>query len=287
MPSDMKLHEKITPLAIGLAVLVSILIAIRFGLLIANTQNRFRVADNSDVTTDNPPSDSAPGDQTDTTPPADDTVPPPVSEQPTETPPPPEESVPTPPAETPAPIETPPAETSPAVEPPPDVTPPAPEEVPPPESPDVTPPPEETPPQEPPAPEFPQYDSPAIPLPFTDVRSTIEAVTPEIDWVYTLRAGADYDGIILAKQNLSTDFDALSYNLEHADGSNDSVIIGLLCTASADIHTLFTLLAPGSDDSQKKVDAQNAKVISDLSDMLTSVEALWTGPAGHSTLQCQ
>jgi hypothetical protein len=264
----MKTHHQITLLAIILVFAISVLAAIRFGLNSAITQNKFAALDDVDVTTES--SSDTPSD--DSTPEA--IVPPdaPTEETPTdvpaENPPAPEPQ--TPPAQEDAPDAPPEEPVTPEV--PPEETPAEP-------APEVTPEPEPEPVAVPVA-EHP--DAPTILPAFADTRSLIEGVVSEIDWLYTLRTSADYDGIAATREELKTALLSLADTLEQPNGGDTDTAQHLLCQSSNKLQLLNAEFGAGTDNAQPQLDEDNSKVLNDIGGVVNSVTSAWQGQTGLS-----
>lgn len=113
---------------------------------------------------------------------------------------------------------------------------------------------------------------------YSEVRATLEAVIPKFDWLYTLRAEADYAGISTTREAAKTHFDLTIQVLEqHLD---NATINTELCSATQNLDTLKTLLAPNIDNTQTTVDAQNLKVLDSIQTELTAVISLWSANSG-------
>lgn len=119
--------------------------------------------------------------------------------------------------------------------------------------------------------------------PYSEVRSTLEAVTPMLDWIYTLRADARYTDIATAKGQLLIDTQEVIEALEM--NGTDARINTNFCDLDADLAQLTTLLAPNSDTTQPEVDAQNVQIINDIRSAVIQVRETWVTTSG-SSYQC-
>jgi len=155
--------------------------------------------------------------------------------------------------------------------------------------PEATEPAEETPdswPAEPIEPEPTTEPEPAVneePPPYLEARSTLESVINKIDWLYTLRSGANYDLLGSAKLQTAAGMLELADTLD-AEGSNGSINTQL-CDLYNGLATLNGVLAPGSDDSQPEVDSDNQEVLAEIESAISLVETMWTMESGLSA-QC-
>jgi hypothetical protein len=243
----MKTHHKISLGGISLFAVITLILGLRFGINNASTANSPLVAGSE--TSDDVSLDAS-------------------SEEPTESPVVPEEEV--------LPPEEPEEETSPLDGGAPITI--APEEEPAPVSEPVAPPAEEPAPVPTPEPEM-DLD-PKIPAPFIDVRSALEPVSSSLDWLYTLRAHANYDEIgdtrTALKENLSELMDLLEQPSQIS-----YVVDGLFCSAEGHISTLRTDLAPFADDKQEKVDGDNTEVLDNATAALNAIKQIWTSTEGR------
>jgi hypothetical protein len=119
--------------------------------------------------------------------------------------------------------------------------------------------------------------------PYSEARSTIEAVAPKLDWMYTLRAGAQFTQISVTKLATTTDLNALVQLLE-SNGQNSS-INSIFCEIEDDLTALEELYAPGSDDTQPQVDADNQEIIDEIGLAVSQVRDTWLLESG-SSYQC-
>ncbi|HRH32436.1 MAG TPA: hypothetical protein PLK06_03870 [bacterium] len=122
-----------------------------------------------------------------------------------------------------------------------------------------------------------------VPNPYAEVRSTLESVIPKFDWLYTLRSGADYDGMSNLRVTSQTSLTNVIELME--GGGNNSSIQNALCAANTNIDGLRASLAIHSDDTQPELDTDNEHILTEIETAIGSVISIWQQNAGLS-IQC-
>lgn len=112
-------------------------------------------------------------------------------------------------------------------------------------------------------------------------RSELESAISTLDWPYTLRAGADYDGIAVLKETTKADLEGILVALD--SNQPNSVIDSRICAASDHLKALRKLYAPGLDNTQVNVDTSNTKVFDNLDQALINLQTNWIQATGAST----
>lgn len=121
------------------------------------------------------------------------------------------------------------------------------------------------------------------PNPYAEVRSTLESVMPKFDWLYTLRSGADYDGISNLRVNSQA---SLTNVIDVMEGGGDnSSIQNAFCAANTNINGLRASLAIHSDDTQPQLDTDNEHILTEIETAIGNVISTWQQNSGLS-LQC-
>lgn len=115
----------------------------------------------------------------------------------------------------------------------------------------------------------------------SQAKSELESSISTLDWPYTLRAGADYDGIAALKETTRTELEGILVALN--TNQADSVIDGKICAASGHLKALRKLYAPGLDNTQVNVDTSNTKVFDNLDQALIDLQTNWIQATGAST----
>jgi hypothetical protein len=128
----------------------------------------------------------------------------------------------------------------------------------------------------------PVYVEESLP-PYSEARSTLETVTPKLDWLYTLRPQAKYTEISIIKAQAAIDINEVVETLE--TNGTDARINTNFCNIDIDLIQLTTLLAPGSDDTQPQVDADNLAILNEIGAAVVTVRNTWTTTSG-SSYQC-
>lgn len=121
-----------------------------------------------------------------------------------------------------------------------------------------------------------------VPNPYTEVRSILEGVITKFDWLYTLRAGADYDAISNLRVTSQTSFTHVIDIME--SGADNMTIQGSLCEADGNVSNLRTSLAINSDDTQTELDADNEDILTEIESALGNVVSIWQQNSGLSLI---
>lgn len=122
-----------------------------------------------------------------------------------------------------------------------------------------------------------------IESPHSEVRSIIESVTPKLDWLYTLRAGAAYEEISHNKTTILEDSQALINDLEINNASEG--ISSRFCSIHSNLEQLETLYAAGSDATQPEIDAKNTDILHEIVAAFVQVRTIWIEESG-TNWQC-
>ena len=120
-------------------------------------------------------------------------------------------------------------------------------------------------------------------IPYLEARGIIESVMGKVDWLYTLRPGANYDLLSLTKTQVVTDMNELALIMESQ--STNTIINAQFCDIEDGLATLETVLATGSDDSQTSLDADNQDILTEIDEAVAQVRTMWTNETGLS-MQC-